>query len=256
MRLEGKVALISGAATGVRGQTMGFGGATAWLFARHGARVMLADIKDDLGEQTASQMRDDGFDATYVHLDVTNEQDWIRAIDAVVDAYGKLDVLVNNAGTSARTTVTETTEEIWDAQMDVHAKGVFLGTKHAIPQMRKAGGGSIINVSSMYGIIGSPTVTAYHAAKGASRIFTKAAAMQYAGENIRVNSVHPGYADTPLTEEYFSDPERRQWLIGRTPIGRLGKAEDIANGILYLASDESQWVTGSELVIDGGATAQ
>ena len=240
MRLEGKVALISGAATGVLEQTMGFGGASAWLFAREGAKVVLGDIKDDLGEQTAAQMREGGFDALYLHLDVTNEKDWVSAVQATVNAYGKLDVLVNNAGTSARTTVEETTEEIWDAQMDVHAKGVFLGTKHAIPPMRKTGGGSIINVSSMYGIVGSPTVTAYHAAKGASRIFTKAAAMQYAKENIRVNSVHPGYADTPLTEQYFSDPERRQWLIGRTPIGRLGKAEDIAYGILYLASDESK----------------
>lgn len=256
MRLEGKVALISGAATGVQGQTMGFGGASAWLFAREGARVVLGDINDVLGEQTATQMRDDGFDATYVHLDVTNEEDWVNAIRTTVAAHRRLDVLVNNAGTSARSTVEETTEEVWDAQMDVHAKGVFLGTKHAIPEMRKVGGGSIINVSSMYGIVGSPTVTAYHAAKGASRSFTKAAAIQYAGENIRVNSVHPGYADTPLTEQYFSDPERRKWLIGRTPIGRLGKADDIANGILYLASDESKWVTGSELVIDGGTTAQ
>ena len=256
MRLEGKVALISGGASGVLGDMMGFGGASAWLFANEGAKVVLGDIKDDLGERTATQMRDNGFDAIYVHLDVTKEPDWVSAVQATVNAYGKLDILVNNAGTSARTTVLETTEEIWDAQMDVHAKGVFLGTKHAIPQMRKAGGGSIINVSSMYGIVGSPTVTAYHAAKGASRIFTKAAAIQYAGENIRVNSVHPGYADTPLTEQYFSDPERRQWLIGRTPIGRLGKADDIANGILYLACDESRWVTGSELVIDGGVTAQ
>ncbi|MCI0791511.1 MAG: glucose 1-dehydrogenase [Chloroflexi bacterium] len=256
MRLEGKVALITGAATGVLGSTMGFGGASAWLFAREGAKVVLADINDGLGEQTAGQMRDDGFDTTYLHLDVTREQDWADAFQATVAAYGKLDVLVNNAGTSARTTVDETTEEIWDAQMDVHAKGVFLGTKHAIPFMRKVGGGSIIIVSSIYGIVGSPTVTAYHAAKGASRLFAKAAAMQYAKENIRVNSVHPGYADTPLTEQYFSDPERRRWLIGRTPVGRLGKAEDIANGILYLASDESQWVTGSELVIDGGVTAQ
>ena len=256
MRLEGKVALITGAAAGVWGQTMGFGGASAWLFAQEGAKIVLGDIKDDLGEQTANQLRENGFYATYVHLDVTLEQDWINAMNATVGTYGKLNVLVNNAGTSARTTVLETTEDTWDAQMDVHAKGVFLGTKHAIPEMRNAGGGSIINISSMYGIIGSPTVTAYHAAKGASRLFTKAAAIQYAGENIRVNSVHPGYADTPLTEQYFADPERRQWLIGRTAIGRLGTAEDIANGVLYLASDESKWVTGSELVIDGGATAQ
>jgi len=256
MRLEGKVALITGAAAGIWGQTMGFGGASAWLFAQEGAKVVLADINDDLGEQTASQLRENGFYATYVHLDVTVEQDWINAMDATVGTYGKLDVLVNNAGTGVRATVLETTEDIWDAQMHVHAKGMFLGTKHAIPEMRNAGGGSIINISSIYGIVGSPTSTAYHAAKGASRLFTKAAAIQYAGENIRVNSVHPGYADTPMTKQSFADPEQLQWLIGRTPMGRLGTAEDIANGVLYLASNESKWVTGSELVIDGGATAQ
>jgi NAD(P)-dependent dehydrogenase (short-subunit alcohol dehydrogenase family) len=141
--------------------------------------------------------------------------------------------------------------------MNVHAKGVFLGTKHAIPEMRKAGGGSIVNISSIYGLVGSPTSTAYHAAKGAIRLFTKSAAVQYAKENIRVNSVHPGYAHTPLTDEgYENQPERRQWSLDRIPLGRLGNAYDIAYGILYLASDESSFVTGSELVIDGGTTAQ
>ena len=140
--------------------------------------------------------------------------------------------------------------------MDVHAKGTFLGTKHAIPEMRKLGGGSIVNVSSIYGIVGSPTSTAYHAAKGAVRLFTKSAAIQYAKENIRVNSVHPGYALTPLTDDSFSQPERRQWVLSRLPLGRMGTAMDIAYGILYLASDESSFVTGSELVIDGGTVAQ
>ena len=140
--------------------------------------------------------------------------------------------------------------------MDVHAKGVFLGTKHAIPEMRKAGGGSIVNVSSIYGVVGSPQSAAYHAAKGASRLFTKAAAVQYAKENIRVNSVHPGYVFTPMTETIFSDSEVHDWRVSKTPLGRLGKAEDIVYGILYLASDESSFVTGSELIIDGGLSAQ
>jgi NAD(P)-dependent dehydrogenase (short-subunit alcohol dehydrogenase family) len=141
--------------------------------------------------------------------------------------------------------------------MDVHAKGTFLGTKHAIPEMRKAGGGSVVNVSSIYGLIGSPTSTAYHAAKGAIRLFTKSAAVQYAKENIRVNSVHPGYAHTPLTDPgYSGEIGRRDWSLERIPIGRLGNAYDIAYGILYLASDESSFVTGAELVIDGGTTAQ
>lgn len=256
MRLENKVALITGAATGIDGDIMGFGGATARLFIEEGAKVVLADIKDDLGEQTAASIRERGGDAIYLHLDVTQEADWIKAIQKTVDTYGKLDVLVNNAVTSARVTVEETTEELWDAQMNVHAKGCFLGTKHAIPQMRKVGGGSIINISSIYGLVGSPTVAPYHAAKGASRLFTKAAAIQYASENIRVNSVHPGYAETPLTYDYFQEPENRAWLLGRIPMGRLGRAADLAPAILYLASDESSYITGSEIVVDGGVTAQ
>ena len=256
MRLEGKVALITGAATGVKGELMGFGGAAAWRFVAEGAKVVLTDINDESGQRTATQIREQGYEATYLHLDVTQEPDWENAVSHTVDTLGGLDILVNNAGTSARLTVEETSEEIWDAQMDVHAKGVFLGMKHSIPEMRKRGGGSIINISSIYGIVGSPTVTAYHAAKGASRLLTKSAAIQYAKENIRVNSVHPGYAETPLTTAYFAQPEIRSWLLGRTPLGRLGKADDIAEGVVYLASDESAYVTGSELVIDGGVTAQ
>jgi cyclopentanol dehydrogenase len=226
MRLAGKVALITGAAAGVQGELMGFGGAAAWLFARERAKVVLGDIKDEMGERTAAQIQEQGGEALYLHLDVTREEDWTRALQTTVSRYGRLDVLVNNAGTGARFPVEETTEAVWDAQMDVHAKGVFLGTKHAIPEMRKAGGGSIVNISSIYGLVGSPTSTAYHAAKGAIRLFTKSAAIQYAKDNIRVNSVHPGYCLTPLTSDG------------------------------YLASDESSFVTGAELVIDGGTTAQ
>ncbi len=256
MRLQGKVALITGAATGIEGQTMGFGGASARLFAREGARVVLTDINESDGEKTAAQIAESGGDAIFKRLDVTSERDWSEAIDATMSRFGALNILVNNAGTGARTTVEETTEEIWDDQMNVHAKGVFLGTKHAIPDMRRAGGGSIINVSSIFGLIGSRSSTAYHAAKGAIRIFTKAAAVQYAPDNIRVNSVHPGFALTPLTKEAFSDPELMAPRMASIPLGRLGNARDIANGILYLASDESSFVTGSELVIDGGVTAQ
>jgi NAD(P)-dependent dehydrogenase (short-subunit alcohol dehydrogenase family) len=256
MRLQGKVALLTGAAAGMQGELMGFGGAAAWLFVREGARVVLGDIKDELGEKTAAQLRASGGEALYVHLDVTSEADWQRAIQTTVAQFGRLDILVNNAGTGARFTVEETTSEVWDGQMAVHAKGAFLGTKYAIPEMRKVGGGSIINISSIYGLVGSPTSTAYHAAKGAIRLFTKAAAIQYAKEHIRVNSVHPGYALTPLTAESFADPERHQWVMERIPLGRLGNAQDIANGILYLASDEAAYVTGAELVIDGGTTAQ
>ena len=256
MRLEGKVALISGAAAGLRGELMGFGGASAWMFLREGARVMLGDINEELGERSASQMRDDGYDAAFVRLDVTREQDWIDAVKATVDAFGKLDVLVNNAGIGGQQNVEDTTVEIWDGQMNVHAKGAFLGMKHARPEMRRAGGGSIVNISSINGLIGSPTSTAYHAAKAAVRLLTKNAAMQYAGESIRVNSVHPGYALTPMTESSFSVQEHFDSRVALVPMGRMCSADEIANGILYLASDESSFVTGSELVIDGGMTAQ
>ena len=257
MRLENKVAIITGAAAGVEGQLMGLGGAAARMFAREGARVVLTDIKAEMGEAAAAQIRGNGGDAVFMEQDVTNEGRWIEVIAETVARYGKLDVLVNNAGTGARKTVEETTVSDWDGQMNVHAKGVFLGVKYAIPEMRKAGGGSIINVSSIYGLVGSPTSTAYHAAKGAIRIFSKSAAVQYAAENIRVNSVHPGYCWTPLTDPGYSHEEgRREWSMDRIPLGRLGNADDIAHGIVYLASDESSFVTGSELVIDGGTTAQ
>jgi cyclopentanol dehydrogenase len=257
MRLEGKVALITGAATGVEGELMGFGGAAARLFAREGAKVVLSDINEEGGLKTAEQIREAGGDALFVRLDVTKEQDWIDAIQTTVTRFGRLNILVNNAGTSARFTVEETTPETWDGQMALHAKGVFLGTKHAIPEMRRAGGGSIINISSINGLVGGPTNAAYHAAKGAVRLFSKSAAVQYAGDNIRVNSVHPGHMLTPLTARgYATEPGRRDTALGRIPLGRLGNASDIAHGILYLASDEASYITGSELVIDGGITAQ
>ncbi len=256
MRLEDKVALITGAAHGVKGELMGFGGAAAWLFAEEGAKVVLTDIDIESGERTVAQMRDEGHDVMFIEQDVTVESEWKRAIQATLDAYGTLNVLVNNAGTAGSGKVEETTEAGWDRQMDIHAKGVFLGTKYAIPPMRDAGGGSIVNISSIYGIIGSQASTDYHAAKGASRIFTKSAAIQLAQDGIRVNSVHPGYCHTPLNVRSFSNPERRARLLRQVPMDRLGNAMEIARGILFLASDESSYMTGSELVIDGGVTAQ
>ena len=171
---------------------MGFGGAAARLFAREGAKVVLTDINLESGQKTTLQINESGGEAKFLRLDVTEEQDWTDTVGATVASYGMLDILVNNAGTGARYTVEGTTEEVWDTQMNIHAKGTFLGTKHAIPEMRKVGSGSIINVSSIYGLVGSDTSTVYHAAKGAIRLFTKSAAIQYAKENIRVNSVHPG----------------------------------------------------------------
>ena len=256
MRLENKVALLTGAAAAIDGELMGFGGASAHLFVREGAKVVLTDIRDELGERSAAALRDRGADAIYRHLDVTSEADWKQVVEDTMEAYGRLDILFNNAGVAFPSKIENLSEETWDLELAVHAKGAFLGTKTAIPAMRRGGGGSIINTSSIMGIVGSPTTPAYSAAKGAIRLFTKTAALQYAKENIRVNSIHPGYATTPLTDERFSEPAVNEVLLKRTPMGRLGTAEDIANGVLFLASDESAWMTGTELVIDGGMTAQ
>jgi len=258
MRLAGKVAIITGAAGGVPGEVMGFGGATAWSFAREGAKVVLTDVTNERGEATAAAIRGEGYDARYQRLDVTSPGDWQAAIARTLDAFGALHVLVNNAGTGTIATVEETSDEEWDAILDVHAKGMFLGCKHAIPALRASGGGSIVNVSSIYGIVGSLTSASYHAAKGAIRTFTKAVAIQYAADKIRANSVHPGIAVTPLTKPQLDEGGEAAAAASllNIPLGRLGVAEDIAPGILYLASDESSYVTGTELIIDGGFVAR
>ena len=261
MRLKGKVALITGAAMGIEGERMGIGGATARMFAREGAKVVLCDVNEELGERTASQLRGEGHEAVFVRLDVTVEPEWIEAVQTAISSFGRLDVLVNAAGTVGPRGVEDTLEEEWDAQMAVHAKGPFLGTKHVIPEMRRAGGGSIINISSINGLTGSPSA-AYGAGKGASRIFSKAAAIQYAGDKIRVNSMHPGFVLTPLSRSRvgapggYTEEELAVQRVETTPMGREAVADEIAYGILYLASDESSFVTGSELVIDGGFNAQ
>ena len=250
MRLEGKVALISG---GARGQ----GAAEAKLFAGEGAKVVFGDILDDLGKQVEAEIHEVGGEALYLHLDVTNAADWASAVEAAVSRYGRLDVLVNNAGITIRKNVEDTTEEDWDRIMAINAKGVFLGTKQAIPAMRESGGGSIVNISSTAGLVGSPySGASYAATKGAVRLFTKATAIQYAKEGIRCNSVHPGLLETPMTQDMLADAAHREERTQRIPLGRVGTAEDVAYGVLYLASDEASFVTGSELVIDGGATAQ
>ena len=249
-RLEGKVALISG---GARGQ----GAVEARLFAREGAKVVFGDILDEDGSRVEAEINEAGGDATYIHLDVTGEADWRAAVETAVNKYGKLDVLVNNAGITIRKPIEETTEEDWDRIMAINAKGVFLGTKQAIPAMRQAGGGSIINISSVAGLLGSNTTGAsYTATKGAVRLFTKVTAVQHASDGIRCNSVHPGLIETPMTADRLADPDRREQQRERIPLGRIGTAEDVAYGVLFLASDESSFMTGSELVIDGGSSAQ
>ncbi len=250
MRLDNRVALISGGARGM-------GAAEAKMFAAEGAKVVIGDVLDEDGRQTEAAINELGGECLFVHLEVTDEGSWTRAIAETISRFGKLDILVNNAGVGGGGAIVEnTTVEAWDRVMDINAKGVFLGTKAAIPEMRRAGGGSIINISSIYGLVGSGGSSAYHASKGAVRLLTKSTAIQYASEGIRVNSVHPGIIDTPMTEAILADPERNQRWISGTPLGRRGEPEDVAYGVLFLASDESSFMTGSELVIDGGWTAQ
>jgi NAD(P)-dependent dehydrogenase (short-subunit alcohol dehydrogenase family) len=274
MRLLGKIAIITGAATGLAGEIRGIGGAAAWAFAREGATVYLSDINDEMGERAAAQISEAGGDAHYVHLDVTNEELWREVIGSIVEAEGGLDVLVNNAGigipdydadysdaegpqnAEEALKVEFTTVEGLERELRVHARGAMLGMKYAVPQMRKRGGGSIVNVSSIHGIIGVNTITAYSTAKAAIRHMSKTVAIQYANENIRVNSVHPGYTKTPLALPLFTDPELFADRTSQIPLGRFAEPEEIAESILFLASDEASYITGAELVIDGGVIAQ
>ncbi len=250
MRLKDKVALISGGARGM-------GAEEGRLFAKEGAKVVLGDLREELGRAVAEEIAANGGEALFVTLDVASEESWRQAVAATVGRFGKLDILVNNAGVSASGGVLDTTAAEWDRVMAVNAKGVFLGTKAAIPEMQRNGGGSIINISSQMGLVGSDTGNpAYNASKGAVHIFTMSAALRHAKDGIRVNSVHPGPINTPMLSDGFADPERGRRVLALTPMGRLGEPAEVAYGVLYLASDESSYVTGSALVIDGGYIAQ
>ena len=250
-RMDGKVALISGGARGM-------GASEARMFAAEGASVVIGDILDEEGEATAADVRSAGGQCLYRRLDVTSEADWNEAVELAVNQYGKLNVLVNNAGIGSNPfQIHEEPVELWDRTIDVNLKGVFLGTRAAIPAMKDGGGGSIINISSQLGIVAVPyNGAAYQTAKGGVRILTKAAALQYASDGIRVNSVHPGPIATEMTRAGRNDPERLEMMLARIPMGRYGEPEEVAHAVVYLASDESAFVTGSEVVVDGGWTAQ
>jgi cyclopentanol dehydrogenase len=250
MRLKDKVALITGGARGM-------GAVEARMFAREGAKVAMADVLDKEGQSLEKELLSAGHEVLYIHLDVTKSQDWRKAMDAIQQRFGRLDILVNNAGVRGELKdLVNITEEDYDRVMAINAKGNFLGMKHAIPVMRQAGGGSIVNISSLVGIIGSRgRNAAYDASKGATRVMTKTAAITYAKDKVRVNSIHPGPVDTPMTEESYRNPEDRTRTERRIPLGVIGQPEDVAYAVLFLASDESSYVTGAEIVVDGGVMA-
>jgi len=254
-RVEGKVALVTGGRRGL-------GEASAVLLGREGAKVAITDRKADGADAVLNRISAAGGKAIFIQQDVAKEEDWRRTLDDVLKQFGRLDILVNNAGVGAGKNVEELTLDDWRWVMSVNLDGVFLGTKYAIGAMKKSGGGSIINMSSIEGMVGDRRLAAYDASKGGVRILTKSAALHCAkaGYNIRVNSLHPGFIDTPMVTGFVKAQgdaaAARKELEQLHPIGHLGEPDDVAYAVLYLASDESKFVTGSELVVDGGFTAQ
>jgi len=246
-RLEGKVAIITGAASGQ-------GAEEARVFAREGAKVVATDMQVELLQQVVNSINEEYGDvALALKHNVTNEQEWIDVVKAAVDKFGKVDILVNNAGVSGKIHALEDiTVDEWNFVMNINALGNFLGMKHVVPEMKKINGGSIVNISSLAGINGFGQLTPYAASKGANRVLTKGAANQLGPDNIRVNSVHPGFIETPMIQQYTSNEEAKNYLISSIPLRTLGKPNDVANAVLFLASDESRFVTGEELIIDGG----
>ncbi len=251
MRLEGKVALITGGASGM-------GRIASKLFAVEGARVVLTDVADDAGEGVAKEIEADGGQAAYVHADVSKEADAEAMVRAAVERFGKLDVLYNNAGIMLGDdgSVADTEEAVWDRTLAINVKGVAFGCKYGVPAMVDSGGGSVINVASFVAWMGAATSqTAYTASKGAVLAMTREIAVEYARKGVRCNALCPGPIDTPLLAELLSDPARRQRRFVHIPMGRLGQAEELAKAALFLASDDSSYMTGASLIVDGGITA-
>ena len=249
MRLDGKVALITGAASGM-------GASMARRFAGEGAKVVVADLLDDEGKQVVADITRANGAAIFCHLDVSSEAEWQAVLDAALAEYGKLDILVNDAGLSGSAVEDLFDTAAWDLLMSVNARGVFLGMKFAIPVMKAAAGGSIVNISSISGITGQHHVhVGYNASKGAVRTLTKAAAVQHGADNIRVNSVHPGLMPPMRSSGRTANPEVRARMLRQVPMGRAGRPEEVANAVLFLASDEASYITGAELYVDGGYLA-
>lgn len=254
-RVRGKVAVVTGGAVGI-------GASACRLLAQEGAMVAVTDVNDAAGMSIVEAIRAQGLSAQFWHLDTTQEDQVSHVFKEISSTFGNINVLVNNAGISGINQPTDQVPETeWDRVFNVNVKGVFFATKHVIQYMRKAGGGSIINLSSIYGLVGAPDFPPYHAAKGAVRLMSKTDALLYAADKIRVNSIHPGFIWTPMVEnvaDHFTGGKNNfmQTVSPLHPLGHLGEPDDIGYGILYLASDESKFMTGSELVIDGGYTAR
>jgi len=248
-RLSNKVAIVTGAGSGM-------GRAEALLFAQEGAMVVATDIQESNVAEVIKEIEASGGQGLALKHNVASEEDWVRVVQETVSKFGRIDVLVNNAGISLAVPMLDTTVEQWGKVIDINLKSVFLGMKHVVPQMKSNNGGSIVNISSIAGLTGGSGAGPYTASKGGVRMLSKAAAIDFAKSNIRVNSVHPGFIETPMTTDMFNDEKMSQWFLSLTPLPRLGKANDVAEGVLFLASDAASFITGIELPIDGGYSAQ
>ena len=253
-RVENKVALVTGG-------SLGIGKSACLLLAKEGAKIAVTDILDTEGKNLANEINDLGFTAEYWHLDITDEENVKNVVEQVHNKFGKIDILVNNAGVSGvNNNILGINPEEWDDSMNINIQGVLLCTKYVTPYMKEAGGGSIINISSIYGLIGKKDIPPYHASKGEVRLMTRTDALNYANDKIRVNSIHPGFINTPMVENLLKSSgnyeEGLKKLESLHPLGHLGQPDDIGYGIVYLASDESKFITGSELAIDGGFTVK
>ena len=256
-RFDGKVALLTGSAATLKGELMGFGGATVWRFLEEGGRgVVITDVQNEVGKRSAQQLREAGYDAIYMHLDVTEEDEWATVVDAAMKHFGRLDILVNIAGILDPKSILDIETAVWKKTMEISTVGIFLGTRAVASQIEQSGGGSIINLASMAAKQGSGAYgSAYSFSRGGMLNFTMSSALQLASMGIRVNTILPGWVHTPFTDYLYSDTEQSKFRTDRVPLGRWGEPEDIAAGILFLASDDASYMTGAELLMDGGVSA-